>query len=141
MTGRPGLINVARSLAAQVRSGNMTVSEASDALLVAPGRRGPEAGERAPFPDVWALAEGTKDGRRVIVGVTTDVLPDGQMGEMTSIPLALCASMIARGEVTTPGVHAPEAVIDPEIFFDRLSAYAGDRANGERLRVTQLVTS
>lgn len=139
MTGRPGLINVARALGEQVRSGAMTVAEAGDALLEAPGRRGPEAGNRAPFPDVWALAKGTKDGQRVTVGVTTDVLPDGRMGEMTSIPLAVCASMIAGGEVTTPGVHAPEAVIDPEAFFDRLSAYAGDRADGQRLRVSQHV--
>ncbi len=139
MTGRPGLINVAKALGAEVRSGSMTVAEAGDALLDAPGRRGPEAGSRAPFPDVWALAQGTKDGQRVTVGVTTDVLPDGRMGEMTSIPLAVCASMIAGGEVTTPGVHAPEAVIDPEAFFDRLSAYAGDRAGGQRLRVSQHV--
>ena len=61
------------------------------------------------------------------------------MGEMTSIPLAVCASMIAAGEITTPGVHAPEAVIDPEAFFDRLSAHAGDRADGQRLRVSQHV--
>ncbi len=139
MTGRPGLINVARALSEKVRSGTMTVAEAGDALLDAPDRRGPEAGTRAPFPDVWALAQGTKDGRRVTVGVTTDVLPDGRMGEMTSIPLAVCAAMIANGEVSTPGVHAPEAVIDPEAFFDRLSAYAGDRADGQRLRVTQHV--
>ena len=85
-------------------------------------------------------AIGTKAGRPTTVGVTTDVLPDGQMGEMTSIPLAVCASMIARGEVTTPGVHAPEAVIDPELFFDRLAAYAGDRSGGQRLRVSDLVT-
>jgi len=139
MTGRPGLIDAARTVCDEVRAGSMTVAEASEALILAPGRRGPAAGERAPFPDVWALAEGTKDGQRTIVGMTTDVLPDGQMGEMTSIPLALCASMIARGEITTPGVHAPEAVVHPEMFFDRLSAYAGDRANGERLRATVLV--
>jgi saccharopine dehydrogenase (NAD+, L-lysine forming) len=137
MTSRPGLITIARALGEQVRSGAMSVSQAGEALLAAPGRRGPEAGERAPFPDVWALAQGTKDGQRVTVGVTTEVLPDGRMGEMTSIPLAVCASMIARGEVATPGVHAPEAVIDPETFFDRLSSYAGDRAGGKRLLVSR----
>jgi len=139
MTGRPGLIDAARAVCEAVRAGEMSVAEASEVLIRAPGRRGPAAGERAPFPDVWALAEGIQGGRRVIVGMTTDVLPDGQMGEMTSIPLALCASMVARGEITTPGVHAPEAVMDPELFFDRLSAYAGDRAECERLRATLLV--
>lgn len=141
MTGRPGLIDAARAVCDEVRGGSMTVAEASEALIMAPGRRGPAAGERAPFPDVWALAEGTKDGRRTIVGMTTDVLPDGQMGEMTSIPVAICASMIARGEITSPGVHAPEAVVDPRLFFDRLAAFAGDRAGGERLRATLLVAS
>lgn len=139
MTGRPGLIEAARALAGELRRGALTVAEAGDALLIAPGRRGPAAGDRAPFPDVWALGIGTKAGRPTTVGVTTDVLPDGQMGEMTSIPLAVCASMIARGEVAAPGVHAPEAVIDPELFFDRLAAYAGDRSSGLRLRVTELV--
>jgi saccharopine dehydrogenase-like NADP-dependent oxidoreductase len=138
MTSRPGLIDVARAVSADVRDGTMTVAEAGVALLVAPGRRGPEAGERAPFPDVWAVAEGRKDGRRTLVGVTTDVLPDGQMGEMTSIPLSICAAMIASGEVTQPGVHAPEAVIEPYAFFDRMAKYAGDRADGQRLRITWL---
>lgn len=139
MTSRPGLIAAARAVCDDVRSGSASVEEAGVALLLDPNRRGPAAGDRAPFPDVWALAEGTKDGRRTVVGVTTDVLPDGQMGEMTSIPLSIAASMIASGEITHPGVHAPEAVIDPYAFFDRLSAYAGDRADGERLRVTELV--
>lgn len=139
MTSRPGLIDVARAVCADVRDGSATVEEAGVALLLAPGRRGPAAGERAPFPDVWALAEGIRGGRRVVVGVTTDVLPDGQMGEMTSIPLSIAASLIASGEITQPGVHAPEAVVDPEAFFDRLAAYAGDRSGGERLRITELV--
>jgi saccharopine dehydrogenase-like NADP-dependent oxidoreductase len=138
MTSRPGLIAAARAACYDVRSGTSSVEEAGVSLLLAPGRRGPAAGERAPFPDVWALAEGSKDGRRTVVGVTTDVLPDGQMGEMTSIPLSIAASMIAAREIIEPGVHAPEAVIDPETFFDRLSAYAGDRADGERLRITTL---
>ena len=84
-------------------------------------------------PDVWALAEGVANGRRVRIGVSTDVLPDGEMGESTSIPLAICAGMLARGEVSTPGVHAPEAVMDPDLFFERLAPFAGARANERRL--------
>jgi hypothetical protein len=133
MTGRPGLIDVARSLATRVREGELTVSQAGDALLVAPGRRGPAAGERAPFPDVWALAEGTLGGRTVRVGASTAVLPEGHMGESTSIPLAICAGMLARGEITVRGVFAPEAAIDPDAFFERMAAFAGDRSGGQRI--------
>ena len=135
MTSRPGLMSVARDLAERVRAGELTVSEASDGLLIAPARRGPAAGERAMFPDVWALAEGTRDGRRVRVGASTDVLPEGRMGESTSIPLAICAGMLARGEIDRPGVWAPEAVMDPDIFFERLAPYAGDRRDDLRIRI------
>ena len=33
--------------------------------------------------------------------------------EGTGIPAALGAVLLARGEITTPGVHAPEGVVDP----------------------------
>jgi saccharopine dehydrogenase-like NADP-dependent oxidoreductase len=50
------------------------------------------------------------------------------MGESTCIPLAIAAGMVARGEVSQHGVMAPEACIDPDVFFPRLAPFAGDRA-------------
>jgi saccharopine dehydrogenase-like NADP-dependent oxidoreductase len=42
------------------------------------------------------------------------------MTELTGLPLAIGALMLARGDVCMPGVVAPEACIQPEIFFDEL---------------------
>jgi lysine 6-dehydrogenase len=42
------------------------------------------------------------------------------MPELTGLPLALGALMLARGQVHMPGVVAPEACIEPEPFFAEL---------------------
>jgi hypothetical protein len=42
------------------------------------------------------------------------------MPELTGLPLAIGALMLARGEVQMPGVVAPEACIAPEPFLAEL---------------------
>lgn len=42
------------------------------------------------------------------------------MRELTGLPLAIGALMLARGEINKPGVVAPEACIDPEPFLAEL---------------------
>jgi lysine 6-dehydrogenase len=42
------------------------------------------------------------------------------MPELTGLPLAIGALMLARGDVRMPGVVAPEACIEPEPFLDEL---------------------
>jgi saccharopine dehydrogenase-like NADP-dependent oxidoreductase len=123
MTSRPGLIAVAGEICARVAAGELTVSEAGVELIRAKGRRGPEAGEAPDLPGVFVLAEGVKDGVPTRVAVTTNVLPGGSMGASTSIPLAVAAGMMVRGEIARPGVHAPEAVVDPDRFFERLAGF------------------
>lgn len=44
-----------------------------------------------------------------------------KMGRLTGIPAAIGAAMIARRKLTTPGVFAPEGVIDPLPFFAELA--------------------
>jgi saccharopine dehydrogenase-like NADP-dependent oxidoreductase len=125
MVSRPGLIDAVRRVVARVKSGELTVHAASNQLILEPNRRGPSAGDPAPFPDMFALAEGTADGQGKRVGVMTNAMPDGEMDVLTGVPLAIGAGMIARGEITTRGVHAPEAVVDPDLFFDRIAAISG----------------
>lgn len=43
------------------------------------------------------------------------------MGRLTGIPAAIGALMLARGEITEPGVFAPEAIIEPAPFLDALA--------------------
>lgn len=124
MYSRPGLIEAARQVRDRVRSGETTVPEGSKDFIMAPGRRGPEAGEVPPYPGIFAYAEGQKDGKPARAVVSANVIPGGTMGEATCIPLAIAAGMIARGEITARGTLPPEAAIDPDIFFERLASFA-----------------
>lgn len=65
--------------------------------------------------DVW----GRKDGReahRWYAGVD-------RMKRITSIPTAVGALMLARGEIEKRGVFAPEALIDPDTMLSRLEPF------------------
>lgn len=128
MFSRPGLIDAARRVRDRVRSGELTVPEASKELVLNPSRRGPAAGPVPDFPGVFAYAEGTKGGEPARVAVSTNYMPEGEMGEATAIPMAIAVGMLARGEITTTGVLGPEGCIDPIAFFDRLAPYAGERS-------------
>lgn len=128
MFSRPGLIDAARKVRDRVRSGELTVPEASKELILSPSRRGPEAGPVPDFPGVFAYATGTKDGRPARVAVSTNHMPEGEMGEATCVPLAITAGMLARREIKATGVLGPEGGIDPALFFERLAPWAGDRS-------------
>ncbi|MCG3752636.1 saccharopine dehydrogenase family protein [Amycolatopsis sp. Poz14] len=129
MFARPGLIAAARAVRDRVRSGELTVPDASKAFILEPGRRGPEAGPVPEFPGVFAYAEGTKAGRPARVAVSTNHMPEGEMGEATCVPTAIAVGMLARGEISATGVFGPEGCVDPLVFFDRLGPFAGDRAS------------
>jgi len=65
-----------------------------------------------------------KSGVKVVVKGTVDGEPThytydlgGNTAPGTGIPAAIAAYMIARGDVTTKGVVAPEGCIDPEIYL------------------------
>jgi saccharopine dehydrogenase-like NADP-dependent oxidoreductase len=135
MFARPGMIDAARRVRDRVRAGELTVTEGSKEFILSPGRRGPDAGTVPAFPGIFACAVGTRDGRPARAVVSTNLMPEGEMGEATCIPLALAAGMLARGEITATGVVAPEAAIDPATMFGRLAPYAGDRADQPPLDV------
>jgi saccharopine dehydrogenase-like NADP-dependent oxidoreductase len=125
MSARRGLMDAITRIAARVRSGELDVRQASDELLRQPNLSGRNAGPSPALPsNIFAIAEGTKDGQRIRVGAQALVQPERNMGEMTGIPLAVAALMAARGEVHQPGVHGPEGAIDPKTFFHDLAQYA-----------------
>ncbi len=53
--------------------------------------------------------------------VTLTYMAADHMGRLTGIPAAIGALMLARNEITEPGVFAPEAIIDPAPFLDTLA--------------------
>ncbi|WP_067830256.1 saccharopine dehydrogenase family protein [Nocardia inohanensis] len=83
------------------------------------------------LPPFFAVATGLRDDRPETVlarlssgletfAVTTD------MATATGIPLALGLSQLIGAGIRRPGVHPPEAVIDPDRFFAGLLAHLGD---------------
>jgi saccharopine dehydrogenase (NAD+, L-lysine-forming) len=72
----------------------------------------------APGWDMWLVITGLKDGRRA----RYTCWPIG-VG-YTSIPLAVAALRILRGEVSVRGVVPPEACFEPMSFFEEVARYA-----------------
>lgn len=61
---------------------------------------------------------GTQGGEpRALVYAVVD-----RMYRLTGIPASIGAQMLARGEIETPGVYPPEAIIEPERFLEELRA-------------------
>jgi len=44
----------------------------------------------------------------------------GRIGYGTGIPASIGAQFLARGQLHEPGVHPPEACIDPDLFFEEV---------------------
>jgi len=130
MVSRRGLMEGMQRVAGRVRAGELDVTAAAKQLLREPNTGGAAAGPSPILPNLFAVAEGTKDGKRIRVGTQPIVLPNANMGEMTGYPLAIATLMMARGEVDRPGVHGPEGAIDPETYFHDLSLLVEDRPDG-----------
>jgi saccharopine dehydrogenase-like NADP-dependent oxidoreductase len=135
MVSRRGLMEGLQRIAQRVRSGELDVTAASIQLLREPDIAGASAGPSPRLPNLFAVAEGRKDGAGIRVGAQPLVLPSANMGEMTGYPLAIAALMMARGQVDIPGVHAPEGAIDPDVYFHELSLLVEDRPNGPVVEV------
>ncbi|RJP28328.1 MAG: saccharopine dehydrogenase [Actinobacteria bacterium] len=82
------------------------------------------------LPVLFACAEGIKDGGEAYAAASLASLPAGSMGGMTGIPLALGLDMLGSGIIERRGVFAPEDVIDPDAFFDRLAPLCSPQADG-----------
>jgi saccharopine dehydrogenase-like NADP-dependent oxidoreductase len=74
-----------------------------------------------PLPPLFAVAHGTYQGRPAWVSAAVTSAPPVGMGGATGVPLAvgLAAARDILGK--RPGVFAPEAILEPEAFFDRLA--------------------
>ena len=83
------------------------------------------------LPQLCAVAEGEKDGRRARVGAGLTAEPPGGMGGITGVPAALGLGMVARGRVRRPGVFAPDQVVDPDAFFRELAPHCVGLPEGQ----------
>lgn len=126
--GETVLVAALRGLGRRINNGEITASEAAGMLMGEVMRRFQEQPEVAEEeePRVGGLlgsAEGVKSGKRVRYGYSIAAAPEGGMGGVTSVPLAIAAEMLLEGTLDTRGVVPPEACIDPIPFFERYRKY------------------
>lgn len=75
-----------------------------------------DAGITGPAGCLKIVIGGTRGGERHRYVFSLSSTTDGA-GEGTGIPAALAGIMVARGEIAAPGVHPPEAVVDPDAML------------------------
>ncbi|MEV8638472.1 saccharopine dehydrogenase NADP-binding domain-containing protein [Streptosporangium sp. NPDC051023] len=81
------------------------------------------------LPPFFALATGIRYGLPHRIGARLIASPRG-MARATGIPLSLAAAQILDGTVRAFGVHPPDAVLDPERYFDELAAHCDPPRTG-----------
>jgi saccharopine dehydrogenase (NAD+, L-lysine forming) len=117
--GPDWLLDYVRSVASDYDAGRVSLEEGAR-LLQNPPR--PEQRSDAPrparLPYNWAMATGTKDGRRRSVMTYPNGEPKGRMGGHTGVPLSIGVELLRQGTITKKGVLAPEEAIDPHVFID-----------------------
>lgn len=73
------------------------------------------------LPPLFALARGRKGGHPAAVAATILSAPPAGMGGATGVPLATALACVRPDHSQMRGVFAPEAIVDPGAFFDRLA--------------------
>ena len=73
------------------------------------------------LPPLFALAIGTKNNQKASVGAMLTSAPNGGMGAITGIPLAVGVVLIGQNKINKPGVFAAEGIIEPDEFFNELA--------------------
>ncbi len=79
--------------------------------------------KQVELPELFAIAEGTKDGKDCTVAAALGAYPDYSVDELTGLSLALGLRLFLDGKLKDTGVHAPETIIDPDDFFRALLPY------------------
>jgi saccharopine dehydrogenase-like NADP-dependent oxidoreductase len=79
------------------------------------------SGRQRTLPPLFAVVNGRRNGRRESVAASIMSAPAVGMGGATGVPLAVGLAAVRPDGDVPRGVFAPEAIIDPDAFFDRLA--------------------
>jgi saccharopine dehydrogenase-like NADP-dependent oxidoreductase len=91
----------------------------------------------ARLPPLFGHAAGRRMGRAASAGAALCRMPGTTMGAVTGTPLAVALGLLTEGRLRRPGVHTPEAVLDPDEFFAVLATHCpGHPAPGDMISVT-----
>ncbi|MER7212826.1 saccharopine dehydrogenase NADP-binding domain-containing protein [Streptosporangium sp. NPDC000239] len=136
MVVRPETAAYLMTLRDEVDRGRLSLEQAAAAIETPTAARFARSAIRrlslrgpGSLPPFFALATGLRYGRPYRVGARLIASPRG-MARMTGIPLLLAAAQILDGTVRTPGVHPPDAVLDPARYFDELAAHCDPPRTG-----------
>jgi saccharopine dehydrogenase-like NADP-dependent oxidoreductase len=126
--GQSQLVAALRELARKINNGELTAFDAAGMLTGEVIRRFQEQpevaeGEAAITGGLLGSAEGMKGDKRVRYGYSVAAAPEGDMGGITGVPLAIATEMLLEGTISAKGVVAPEACIDPVPFFEKYRKY------------------
>lgn len=87
-------------------------------------------GHTPRLPPLFAVARGRKDGRAATAAATVLSAPPVGMGGATGVPLAVGLAVVRPDLERRRGVFAPEALVAPDAFFDRLAPLCRPVKNG-----------
>ncbi|MCP3982807.1 MAG: saccharopine dehydrogenase [bacterium] len=128
MTGPESLMAAVAELRDAIDARQMTVEQAAEMMSqpmpddMKQAMRS-ERTEASRLPPLFALATGSLEGTPRRVGALILGAPDGGMGGITGIPLALGLRLFASGGAPRRGVFAPEGIVDPDAFFEALAPF------------------
>ena len=78
---------------------------------------------RREMPELFAIAEGKKDGKACTAAAALTAYPDYSVAELAGISLAAGLRLFLDGKCRDTGVHTPESILDPDDFFRELLPY------------------
>jgi saccharopine dehydrogenase-like NADP-dependent oxidoreductase len=90
-------------------------------------------GPAAPFPWLFAIAEGELDGRPMSFAARLTAYPPGGMAGITGIPLAVATKLFVDGVVDAVGVHPPETAVPHADFFERFATWCDGAPTADEL--------
>jgi saccharopine dehydrogenase-like NADP-dependent oxidoreductase len=86
--------------------------------------------KRAGLPPLFALAKGEKNGQPATAACMITSAPEGGMGGVTGVAMAVGAMLLGKMANPKRGVFAPEGVFRPNDFFDILGNLCSPERNG-----------
>jgi hypothetical protein len=125
MYGNPALIELLRTTAKAINSGQMDAYGAASSM--ADAKLGKmlfgEEGYAPKVPRRFAFATGKSGGAPKTVAVGLPTQPPGGSGVGIGLAAALGLSALEQGLVKDYGVFAPEEVLDPDDFLDMFASH------------------
>lgn len=139
MLGIETMVDSLREVAAQAKSGKITLEEAAASMGGGEGRLVRNEillkTNRPEVPSILAYAKGRKNGKPARAGASIVRAPAGGMAASTGVPHALFLPLLQQGLLNKHGVFAPEEIVDPDAFFALLDGFCGPEGTGLSVQV------